>query len=217
MTELVDLSHPIEHGMVTYPGLPGPVISDHLSREASRSVYAAGTEFQIGRIEMVANTGTYVDAPSHRFPDGADLAGLDLARLADLDGVCVSADDVSIGPETFDGLDLDGRAVLVRTGWDRHWRTDAYGDPAHPHLTEEAAAALVEGGAALVGIDSVNVDGTSTGARPIHTALLGAGIPVVEHLTGLDRLVGRTFRFFAVPPRVVGMGTFPVRAFALVA
>lgn len=215
MSELVDLSHPIEDGMVTYPGLPAPTISDHLSREASRSVYAEGTEFHIGRIEMVANTGTYLDTPAHRFADGYDLAGLSLAEVADVEGLCVASSDQAVGPELLDGLDLFGKAVLFATGWDRHWRTATYGDPSHPYLSDDAVAALIDGGVSVVGIDSVNIDSTAGGERPVHTALLGAGIPIVEHLTGLDHLVGRTFRFFAVPPRVHGMGTFPVRAFAI--
>lgn len=215
MSELVDLSHPIEDGMVTYPGLPAPAITDHLSREASRAVYAEGAEFHIGRIDMVANTGTYLDAPSHRYADGADLSGLALDQLADLPGVCIACPDPAVGPEVLAGTDLADRAVLFRTGWDRHWRTDGYGDASHPYLTDDTVAALVAAGVALVGIDSVNIDSTTTGSRPVHSALLAAGIPIVEHLTGLDRVVGRTFRFFAVPPRVVGMGTFPVRAFAI--
>jgi arylformamidase len=210
-----DLSHVIEHGTVTYPGLPPPVISDHLSREASRDRYSAGTEFQIGRIDMVANTGTYLDVPSHRYPDGHDLAALPLDRVADLPGLCLAAQGPAIGPETFAGEELAGKAVLFATGWDRHWGTDAYGAPEHPYLTGGAAAALVEAGPALVGIDSVNIDDTRSGDRPVHSALLADDIYIVEHLTGLAPLVGRPFRFSAVPPRVSGMGTFPVRAFAL--
>ena len=217
MASYLDLSHPIRDGLVTYPGLPAPVITDHLSREASRSRYAPGYEFHIGRIDMIANTGTYLDTPFHRFPGGHDLAGLDLARVVDLPAVVV--DGAAEGPirsSTFAGLDLAGRAVLVRTGWSRHWATEAYGDPSHPGLDGGAAAALVAAGVALVGIDSVNIDLTTTGERPVHTALLDAGIPVVEHLTDLDRLPAppATFTFTAVPPAIEGMGTFPVRAFA---
>jgi arylformamidase len=214
MSRLVDLSHVIEHGMVTYPGLPAPSFSDHLSREASRSVYAEGYEFQIGRIDMVTNTGTYLDVPFHRFADGHDLTGLSLERVADVPGVCVASAGPGLGADLVEGVDVEGRAVLFATGWDRHWRTDAYGDPSHPYVTVELARTLVERGAALVGIDSVNIDSTVGGERPIHTALLEAGIPVVEHLTGLGDLVGRSFRFTAVPPKVRGLGTFPVRAFA---
>ncbi len=216
MSTIVDLSHPITDGMVTYPGLPGPVIGDHLSRAESRARYAPGYEFQIGRIEMVSNTGTYLDTPFHRFADGHDLAGLDLARVVDVPGVLV---DASAGQEAgaalLDGLDLGGRAVLFHTGWDRHWAGEEYGDPAHPFVSTDAAERLAAAGAAVVGIDSVNIDDTRDGRRPVHTVLLAAGVPIVEHLTGLDRLTGTAFTFTAVPPAVVGMGTFPVRAFAV--
>jgi len=216
VTEIIDLSHPFGDGTVTYPGLPGPVISDHLSREASRERYAPGFEFQIGRIDMVANTGTYLDTPFHRFADGHDLAGLDLARVVGVPGVVVEAMEGVAGPELLDGLDVGGRAVLFHTGWDAHWATDRYGDPAHPYLAEATAARLVEAGAAVVGIDSVNIDSTRTGERPIHTALLGAGVPIVEHLCRLGDIGDRPFTFTATPPAVVGMGTFPVRAVAVV-
>jgi kynurenine formamidase len=212
----IDLSHPISDGMVTYPGLPGPALSDHLSRSASRGRYAPGYEFHIGRIDMVGNTGTYLDTPFHRFPDGHDLAGLDLSRVVGVPGLVVDGPETgTVGTDAFAGLDVAGKAVLVSTGWSQHWGTDRYGDPAHPGLDREAAEALAAGGAALVGIDSVNIDLTVTGERPVHTVLLGAGIPVVEHLTNLDRLP-TTFAFTAVPPAVEGLGTFPVRAFATV-
>jgi kynurenine formamidase len=217
--ELVDLSHTVEGGMITYPGLPGPVIRDHLSREASRGVYAEGVTFQIGAIEMVANTGTYVDAPFHRLEAGVDLAGLPLERIAGVEGTLVDVAgraERAIGPEAFEGVALGGRAVLVRTGWDVHWRTERYGSD-HPFLTGAAAERLVAAGAALVGIDSLNIDDTDDGRRPVHTALLAAGIPVVEHLRGLDQLPLAGFRFSAVPAPVRGMGTFPVRAFAVIA
>lgn len=220
---LVDLSHVISDGLVTYPGLPAPIISDHLSREASRSRYAPGTEFQIGRIDMVANTGTYLDTPAHRFEGGHDLSGVDLARVADLPGLLVLAAgraaraiDAEFVSTALARHEVKGAAVLVQTGWDRHFGTSAYGT-GHPFLGADAAAWLVEAGAALVGIDSLNIDDTADGTRPVHTALLGAGIYVVEHLTGLAALPRTGFRFFAVPPRVAGMGTFPVRAFAVVA
>jgi kynurenine formamidase len=216
MSHLIDLSHVIVDGMVTYPGLPGPAISDHLTREESRTRYAPGTEFQIGRIDMVANTGTYLDTPSHRYADGYDLSGLDLSSVADLPGICLAAPGPAIGPDTFNGAGLARHAVLVATGWSRHWATDGYGAPDHPFLTAAAAATLVEAGAALVGIDSVNIDSTTGGDRPAHSSLLAVGIPIVEHLAGLEQLVGRSFRFFAIPPKVKGMGTFPVRAFAIV-
>jgi kynurenine formamidase len=226
---LVDLSHALADGTITYPGLPGPVISDHLSRQASHSIYAEGYEFQIGRIEMVSNTGTYLDTPFHRFADGHDLAGLPLDRVADVSGVAIDASGAghSIGADVLDRLGreigrdafdatLSGGAALFATGWDRHWGSDRYGDADHPHLTDDLVNRLVEAGVVVVGIDSVNIDSTLDGRRPVHTALLGAGILIVEHLTGVDRLVGRPFRFFAVPPRIAGMGTFPVRAFAIV-
>ncbi len=213
----IDLSHPIRPGMVTYPGLPGPEISDHLSRAASRSHYAPGTEFSIARISMVANTGTYLDSPHHRFADGADLASLPLSVLCDLDGLLVRVPDSrsrAIDRSVLLPLDVTGRAVLIHTGWDRHWGSEQYGH-GHPYLTSGAAARLVEQGAALVGIDSVNIDDTDDGTRPAHTALLAAGIPVVEHLRGLEQLPPHGFRFHAAPPAVEGMGTFPVRAYAV--
>lgn len=217
MGTIVDLSHTIADGTVTYPGLPAPVISDHLSRAESRERYAPGYEFQIGRIEMVSNTGTYLDTPFHRFADGHDLAGLDLARVAGVPGLVVDATGAQeAAADLLAGLDVAGHAVLFRTGWDRHWDSDAYGDPAHPYLAVDAAELLAAAGAAIVGIDSVNIDDTRDGTRPIHTALLGAGIPIVEHLCRLDEIGDRPFTFFAVPPAVVGMGTFPVRAFAMV-
>ncbi len=212
---IVDLSHPIHDGLVTYPGLPGPVIGDHLSRAASRERYAPGYEFQIGHLEMVSNTGTYLDTPFHRFADGHDLAGLDLARVVGVPGVLVDATrDQAAGAALLDGVDVAGRAVLFHTGWDRHWATDHYGDPAHPFVAMDAVELLVAGGAAVVGIDAVNIDDTRTGERPVHTALLGAGIPIVEHLCGLEQLRGLAFTFTAAPPAIVGMGTFPVRALA---
>ncbi len=215
---LVELSHPIEHGMVTYPGLPGPEISDHLTREASRARYDAGTEFHIGRISMVANTGTYLDTPFHRLADGSDLAGVGLHSLADLEGLLVHVGVASGRAIDRDSLlphDVRGRAVLLHTGWDRHWGTPAYAVEA-PFLTRAAARWLAEQKAALVGIDSLNIDDVGDGSRPAHTTLLAAGIPIVEHLCGLDQLPPRGFRFHAAPPRVRGMGTFPVRAYAVV-
>lgn len=213
--ELIDLSHPIADGMTTYPGLPGPVITEHLTFEDSRDHYAPGTEFAIGRIDMVANTGTYLDTPAHRYPDGHDLSRLPLHRCAMVPGVVVDCAE-AIGPEAFDGVDLGDRAVLLRTGWDRHWGTSAYGDTAHPFLTEDGAQFLAGAGARLVGIDSVNIDHTGGGTRPAHSVLLAARIPVVEHLTGLAALPIEGFTFTAVPPAVQGLATFPVRAFAAV-
>lgn len=211
--QLLELSHVIEHAMTTYPGLPGPEIGEYLTFDASAAHYAPGTEFAIGRLSMIANTGTYLDTPAHRYRDGHDLAGLPLDRCALLAAVVVDGQG-PIGPEGFTGLDVAGAAVLLRTGWDRHWGTARYGDPAHPHLTEAGARALVERGATLVGIDSVNIDATDGGERPAHTVLLAAGIPIVEHLTGLHRLPTTGARFTAVPPAVRGLATFPVRAFA---
>jgi kynurenine formamidase len=210
---LIDLSHVIEHGMVTYQGLPGPHICDYWTREGSADHYDDGSSFQIGRIDMVANTGTYLDAPFHRYAEGADLAQLDLARLASLPGLKVKATEQAVDADAFAGLDVAGKAVLVETGWDRHWRTDAYAS-GHPFLTEAAARLLVDRGATLVGIDSYNIDDTSRRARPVHTILLGAGVPICEHMTNLAALPAEGFRFTAVPPKVAGMGTFPVRAFA---
>ena len=212
--QIADLSHVVEHGMVTYPGLPGPAISEYLTREASREHYETGTEFSIGRIDMVANTGTYLDTPAHRYADGIDLAELPLAVVAGLDGVAVDGAG-AIGAETFEGRDLRGRAVLVRTGWDRHWGTDRYGDPDHPHLRADAVDLLVASRVGVVGIDSVNIDDTTAGARPAHSGLLAAGIPIVEHLRGLEQLPAEGFQFYAVPVKVRGLGTFPVRAFAV--
>jgi arylformamidase len=214
-TKLIDLSHCVEHGMVTYKGLPAPIICDYLSREASRARYAPGTEFQIGKIEMVANTGTYIDSPFHRYADGADLSELALEHLANLDCVVVRAS--SRRERAIDQADsiaeLRGKAVLFHTGWDAHWRTDQYFE-GHPYLTGRLAEALVVSGAALVGIDSFNIDCTDTGERPVHSTLLGAGIPIVEHLCGLAAVPERGARFYAVPVKVKGMGTFPIRAFA---
>lgn len=215
---LVELSHEIEHGMVTYPGLPGPAISDWLSRAAAATRYAPGETFQIGTIELVGNTGTYVDAPFHRYDGGADIADYPLEAVADLDGVVVRATerrDRAIEAASFRGVDVRAKAVLVHTGWDAHWRTERYGR-GHPFLTRAAAEHLIKSGAALVGIDSLNIDDApADGTRPVHSALLAAGIPIVEHLCGLAALPDDGFRFFAVPPRVRGMGSFPVRAFAL--
>ena len=213
----IDLSHLIRSGMVTYPGLPAPVISDHLSREASQERYAAGTTFHIGKIEMVGNTGTYIDAPSHRYENGPDLSEMQLSRLVNVPGLVVdgAGGRRSIDKSVFRGIDVRRKAVLIRTGWSSHFGTPAYGS-GHPFLTSDAAAALVEGGVALVGIDSLNIDDVSTGERPVHSMLLAANIPIVEHLTNLEALPSDGFRFFAVPPKVEGMGSFPVRAFAIV-
>ncbi len=219
MGRLIDLSHEIEHGMVTYRGLPAPAISDWLTRDASKARYAPGTTFQIGKIELLANTGTYIDAPFHRYADGRDVAGYALETVADLPGVVVRATNQpgrAIDASRFGKFDVKGNAVLVHTGWDAHWRTDTYSAGQHPFLTRDAAEFLANAGAALVGIDSLNIDDDKDGSRPAHTILLGAGVAIVEHMTRLADLPDSGFRFFAVPPRVRGMGSFPVRAFAVI-
>lgn len=216
--KLIDVSHEVEAGMTTYPGLPAPIISDHLSRAASRAHYTEGTTFQIGRIEMVANTGTYIDAPFHRFADGIDLAALPLERLADVDGLLIDASERSgraITEDYFAGRDLRDRAVLIRTGWDARWRTAQYAQDA-PFVTRRAAEVLAAAQPALVGIDAVNIDDIGDGTRPAHTLLLGAGIFVVEHLCRLNELPARGFRFHCVPVKFCGVGTFPVRAYAVI-
>lgn len=217
--KLIDVCHTIEDGMVTYKGLPPPVITDHLSREQSRQFYAPGTEFHIGKIEMVANTGTYIDSPFHRYPDGSDLAGLDLYSLANLDAVVVrkvgaAAREISVAAVA--GLDVRAKAVLFHTGWDRRWRTEAYSDGTHPFLSADAAEHLANAGAVMVGIDSYNIDDTADSSRPAHSILLRKGVPIVEHLCGLGDLPDQNFKFFAVPVKVKNFGTFPVRAFAIV-
>jgi arylformamidase len=218
LPRLIDVSHTVEHGMITYRGLPAPLVCDYLSRESSRQIYAPGVEFHIGKVEMVANTGTYLDSPFHRYADGTDLAGLPLEQLANLDTVVVrhnTAHSRAIGADVFRSLNVRGKAVLVHTGWDRHWRTENYFE-GHPFLTAEAATWLRENGAVLVGVDSLNIDDTADLARPVHSTLLRAGIPIVEHLTGLGQLPDAGCQFFAVPVKFRGLGTFPVRAFALV-
>jgi len=215
---LVELSHVIRHGMITYPGLPAPEVTDHWTREQTRARYTEGAEFHIARISMVANTGTYLDSPFHRYADGRDLAGVPLEAMADLEGLVIRrAEGARRGVDRDDlvGADVKGRAVLVHTGWDQHWGTEAYGAPA-PFLTRAACVWLAEQGAALVGIDSVNIDDAADLARPAHTTLLAARIPIVEHLCGLSQLPLRGFRFHAAPPRFEGVGTFPVRAYAIV-
>ena len=212
----VDISHTVEHGMITYKGLPAPVISDFLSRENSRSHYAEGTEFHIGRIDMVANTGTYLDSPFHRYARGKDLAHLDLSSIANVDGIVVHCSERAISEQVLAGLDVKDKAVLFHTGWDQHWRTETYSNGEHPFLTEAAANYLAKGGVAIVGIDSYNIDSTTDGKRPAHSVLLGHDIPVVEHLRGLGELPDTGFKFFAVPVKVRHFGTFPVRAFAIV-
>jgi arylformamidase len=235
---LIDLSHTIEDGMVTYKGLPPPAITDYLSRADSQQRYGPGTEFQIGRIDMVANTGTYIDSPFHRYADGQDLSGFELSSVANLDGVVIrrvgqaerklelarfpdlietpTTNSRAISAAGLNLIDFAEKAVLFHTGWDMRWRTDEYANGNHPFLTEDAAEYLASSGAALVGIDSLNIDDTATGARPVHSVLLAHRIPIVEHLCGLRELPDTGFSFFAVPPKVSQMGSFPVRAFAMV-
>ena len=218
--DLIDVSHSVEHGMITYKGLPAPVVSDFLSREDSKTRYAPGTEFHIGKIEMVANTGTYLDSPFHRYARGKDLAHLDLSSIANLDGIvvrCKELQDPAITEEQFTKVDVRDKAVLVHTGWDLYWRTEEYSSGNHPFLTEGAADYLAKHGATLVGIDSFNIDATRDGNRPAHSVLLGHDIPIVEHLCGLGNLPDSGFKFFAVPVKVRLFGTFPVRAFGIAA
>jgi kynurenine formamidase len=213
---LVELSHVIRVGLITYSGLPGPVITPYLTREASRDHYAPGTEFAIDQLTLVGNTGTYLDAPYHRYPDGADLSSIPLARTADLPAVVVrvtGAGQYGVGVGALAALDVRGAAVLLHTGDDARFGSPAYADERH-FLTRAGAEWLAAHGAALVGIDALNIDGTEDGSRPAHTLLLAAGIPVVEHLTGLGQLPPAGARFTAVPLRIEGFGSIPVRAFA---
>jgi kynurenine formamidase len=211
----VDLSHVITDGMTTYPGLPAPHITDHITREAAEEIYGPGLTFQIGMVTMCTNTGTYLDVPFHRYADGHDLTGLDLARVADVPAICLDRTGVTaIDLDADDLRDTSGTAVLIRTDHARHWGTDAY-MTGHPHLTARSARALVDAGVACVGIDSLNIDSTATGDRPVHSILLAAEIPIIEHLTGLDQLPADGFRFTAVPPKITGAGTFTVRAYAV--
>ncbi len=218
MPTLIDLSHDVEDGLITYKGLPAPVICDYLSREDSRKHYASGTEFHIGKIEMVANTGTYVDSPFHRYADGKDLSELPIESVANVKGVvvrCISRTQRAIDASVFSSYDCHGKAVLVHTGWDRHWKTDQYFE-GHPFLTKDAAEFLMNAGAVIVGIDSLNIDDTADMSRPVHSVLLKHNIPVCEHMCNLASLPDTGFRFFATPVKVKRFGTFPVRAFAIV-
>ena len=211
----IDLSHIIYDGLVTYKGLPAPIICDYLSREDSRGRYASGTEFQIGKIEMVTNTGTYVDCPFHRYEDGKDLSEVALKDFADIEGIVIRADSrkgLAITEESFKGKELRGRVVLVHTGWDKYWATDKYYEN-HPFLTEDAAIYLKQCGVKLVGIDSMNIDDTRGNARPVHSILLRDEILIVEHLCNLANVPDESFTFSAVPPKFKGAGTFPVRAY----
>ena len=214
---LIDLSHTVAHGLITYKGLPAPIICDYLSREASKKHYAPGVEFQIGKIEMVANTGTYLDSPFHRYENGKDLSQLELEKLANLPAIKIAAGqqqaiDASCFPRD---ENLAGKAILVETGWSKHWNTPRYFE-GHPFLTEDAAQFLADSKVALVGIDSHNIDSVEDPRRPVHSILLGQEIIIVEHMTNLAALPRKDFAFFAVPVKVKGFGTFPVRAFAVV-
>jgi arylformamidase len=216
MSRYVDLSHTIENGLITYKGLPAAVICDYLSREDSRKFYEAGTEFQIGKIEMVSNTGTYLDCPFHRYENGKDLSQIELERFTDLEALVIRADfreTKAIDASFFKGREIWGKAVLVNTNWDEHWSTDAYFEN-HPFLTADAAEYLAKSGARLVGIDSHNIDDISKNSRPVHSILLKEEILIVEHLCNLRGLPAEGFTFTAVPPKFKGVGTFPVRAFA---
>jgi kynurenine formamidase len=213
---LIDLSHTIENGLVTYKGLPAPIICDYLSREDSKSLYEEGTTFQIGKIEMVSNTGTYIDCPFHRFENGKDLSEVELESFADIEGIVIRVpytETLAITAERLMNYDIRDRAVLIHTGWDIHWNTDSYYEK-HPYLTKEAAEYLRDSGAKLVGIDSHNIDNVEGKSRPVHTTLLGAEILIVEHLCNLSSLPEKGFKFSAVPPKFKGVGTFPVRAMA---
>lgn len=214
---LIDVSHTVAHGIETYKGIPAPIICDYLSREASKEIYAEGVTFQIGKIEMAANTGTYIDSPFHRYEDGRDLSDLSLASLANLDAVVIRVPETErvIDTSYFENQALKGKAVLIQTGWSKHWTTEQYFS-GHPYLTRTAAEYLRDQGVVLVGIDSLNIDDTADGERPAHSILLGADIPIVEHMTNLAALPDNQFKFYAVPVKIKGFGTFPVRAFGLI-
>ena len=214
---LIELSHTIEDGLITYRGIPAPIICDYLSREDSRQYYSEGVSFCINRIEMAANTGTYIDAPFHRYENGKDLSELELSKVTELPGMVFHAghERKSIGADLFRGADVRHKAILVNTGWSGYWKTDQYFEN-HPFLTGEAAEFLKNEGAGLVGIDSLNIDDISDLSRPVHSILLNAEIPIVEHLCNLDQLPDHGFRFNAAPVSIRGFGTFPVRAYAVV-
>jgi arylformamidase len=211
---LVDLSQTVSDGLVTYPGLPAAHVCDFMTREASRAKYAPGTEFHIAKVEMVSNTGTYVDAPFHRYADGRDISQLPLEAVANLPGLVVRSSERAVDAPAFHGLEVRGHAVLVNTGWSKHFGTAQYGEGS-PYLTEAAAVWLRDHGAALVGIDALNIDDVRGNTRPVHSTLLRADVLVCEHLTNLEGLPPAGFRFNAVPVKVRGVGTFPVRAFAV--
>lgn len=215
-TRLIDLSHVITSGTQTYKGLPAPLICDYLSRETAANWYENGETFQIGKIEMVTNTGTYIDCPFHRYADGDDLSQMDLSFFVDLPAEIISIHHtacLAIGPAHFKDKSLKNKAVLIHTGWSQFWNTEQYFEH-HPYLTAEAAVYLQEQGVVLVGIDSHNIDNTQTQSRPVHSHLLGHNILIVEHLCGLEQIPNQPFTFSAVPPKFKGVGTFPIRAYA---
>ena len=212
--KLIDLSHTIFDGLVTYKGLPAPIVCDYLSRENSRKIYEEGAEFQIGKIEMITNTGTYIDCPFHRYEHGKDLSEIGLERFADLDAITIEAVNVQeVGVEFFTEKEIRNKAVIIHTGWSKHWNTELYFEN-HPFVTREAAEYLRDCEVKLVGIDSHNIDDTRGKSRPVHTILLGAEILILEHLCNLDQLPESNYQLSAVPPKFKGVGTFPVRAFA---
>jgi arylformamidase len=216
LSSFIDLSHTIEDGLVTYKGLPAPIICDYLSREKSRETYEAGTEFQIGKIEMVSNTGTYIDCPFHRYEHGKDLSQVAIEAFADINGIVIHADyrkALAIDATFFKEKEIRGMAILVHTGWDIHWNTAEYFQD-HPYLTEDAALYLQKCDVKLVGIDSLNIDNTQGKSRPVHSTLLASDILIVEHLCNLGKLPDEGFTFSALPPKFKGVGTFPVRAMA---
>ena len=210
----IDLSHTIFDGLVTYKGLPAPVICDYLSREDSKKFYEKGTQFQIGKIELVANTGTYIDCPFHRYENGKDLSEVELKNFVDLNAITINVKDITeIGIKYFKGKDVTEKAVLVFTDWAKYWDTEKYFEN-HPYITKEAAEYLKDQKVILVGIDSHNIDDTKGKSRPVHSILLGSEILIVEHMCNLDKLPESGYTFSAVPPKFKGVGTFPVRAFA---
>jgi kynurenine formamidase len=214
---IIDLSHPLVPGMPSYPGLPSPKFNVFRSHEqpAEQSMYAEGVSFEIAQYDFVGNIGTYVDAPYHRHPNGEDLARLPLHKLVNVPGILVRVTaDGPIGADHFRNLDVDAKAVLIRTDWCKRWGRDYF--RSGPYLTADACDALAQQGATVVGIDCANIDNMQDKQRPAHTILLGAGIPIVEHLCSLDKLASKRFRFFAAPPAILGGTSFTVRAFAIV-
>ena len=215
MSKLIDLSHTIEDGLMTYKGFPAAIVCDYLTHEESQAHYAEGTSFQIGKIEMVGNSGTYLDSPYHRYADLKDISELPLESVVSLDGVKVTIPEsvLTIDESHFKNVDVKDKAVLIHTNWSRHWNTDPYYEN-HPHLNASAAEYLKQQGANLVGIDSYNIDDIQGKSRPVHSILLGADILIVEHMCNLAVLPSSSFSFSSVPVKVKACGTFPVRAFA---